>query len=403
MDLNNLSAQEELFRAALTSNGVPAAETEVKEEFQKLADDAGLTIRNPSKYSAFWVFVKSAVTSPALWLIAFMVRHVMPNMYVKTASGEWLDLLAYAYGVERKPATRAEGTVTFSRVNTSQAVNIPAGTRVRTLPLNGRILRMITLADAVIPAGETGVDVLCIAEEAGSAYNLAEGYYALMDSDVPGVTSVTTGKDYLTTLGADTETDLELRLRIRNQFAAAGDWHTDAKYRAMIASEIGFRLDRIYFKKYDPESYTCRGPGSADAFVLFDSGASTETILEKLNKTIADEGNHGHGDSLLVKELPGETHNVSATVFFASPVTSARRAEIVEIIEQMIECAFRKNQGYTDKVTQTWAYSRFSFSRLGAEIHACYPEEITSIVWGQNDIVTLLAVARLGTLRVVAG
>ena len=62
----------------------------------------------------------------------------------------------------------------------------------------------------------------------------------------------------------------------------------------------------------------------------------------------------------------------------------------------------RKNQGYTDKVTQTWAYSRFSFSRLGAEIHACYPEEITSIVWGQNDIVTLLAVARLGTLRVVA-
>ena len=48
MDLNNLSAQEEQFRAALTSNGVPATETELKEEFQKLADDAGLTIRNPS-------------------------------------------------------------------------------------------------------------------------------------------------------------------------------------------------------------------------------------------------------------------------------------------------------------------------------------------------------------------
>ena len=86
MDLENLTAQEKEFKRALDASGIPTTDEQFRAEWQQMADEANVPIANPSKFSAFWVFVSTAITEPARWLIAFMIRHVMPNMYVPTAS-----------------------------------------------------------------------------------------------------------------------------------------------------------------------------------------------------------------------------------------------------------------------------------------------------------------------------
>lgn len=402
MNLNNLTNVEKEFKRSLDEAGIPTTDEQFRAELQQIATDSHIPIANPSKYSAFWCFCMEAMISPARWLIAYMVRHVMPNMYVKTASGFYLDILADGYGVTRKAATKAQGKITFKRENTAQPLSIPAGTRIRTVPVNGTIFRMITKDAAIMETGVSELAVLCEAEEPGDGYNLGAGYYSLLDSDVPGITAVTNEPNYLTELGASEESDDQLRLRVRYQFASAGDWHTDAKYRSIIASNTGFRPDRIYFKRYDGDNYPCRGPGSADAYVLFDTDAASDEILEKVNEYIITEDNHGHGDDLNVVAVPESQHDVSVTVIFRRNTTTARRKEILADVEQVIRCAFRGNQKYIDQVTQTWPYSRFAFSNLGYELHDLF-YEIEALEWGQNDIISELDIPRLRNLTISEG
>lgn len=74
--------------------------------------------------------------------------------------------------------------------------------------------------------------------------------------------------------------------------------------------------------------------------------------------------------------------------------TAARRRLQVE---NMIRCAFRENNNYG--VTRTYPFSRFSWSKLGEEIHDNI-SEIASIVWGQIDIQSELSIPRIQQLSV---
>ena len=91
-------------------------------------------------------------------------------------------------------------------------------------------------------------------------------------------------------------------------------------------------------------------------------------------------------------------HNIGVALYFRSAdgVSQLRKAEIKKEVEQMIRCAFRENATYP--VTKTHPYQRFSFSKLGEEIHEQFPE-IKSIVWEQGDIVNALNIPTIGTLN----
>jgi uncharacterized phage protein gp47/JayE len=394
LTLDNLSAEQQLFADALKEAGMPVAEEELREELQQLANEANLSIANPSQYSAFWSFCKEAVISPAEFLTAFLIKHAMPNLYVKTASGEMLDLIAWSYNMSRKSAVKMRGELTFTRNTAEQAVLIPAGTTVRTIAINGNIYRVMTLAPAVMETGQTTIRVLCEAEAAGSDYNLGVAYYSIMDSDVPGISAVSNEADYLITPGVNEESDAELRLRLRNHFSAVSDWHTDAKYKAMIAERTGFSIDHIFFDHNIP-----RGPGSADAYILFDYGVVPDATLAAVNEYVNSDGNHGHGDDLQVKAIPESFHDVAASIEFIQGSTTAEKTELLEQIKEFIRCAFRENADYSDYVSQTWPFARFSFSKLSGELHN-YFKQIKAITWAQEDIISSLDVPRLQTLSI---
>lgn len=380
------------FNQVLREAGIPTTDAELRAEWEKEVEAQGSTLSNTSAWSPFWRILTALVTKPVLWLLGFVSGTLLPNLFVKTATGAWLDMLAWAYDIERKAAAKAQGTLLFSRAGSSGALEIAPGTRIQSPSINGRVYELITREARSFADGQTQIEIPVVATEAGSGHNLAPGYYSILPAPVPGITQVINTEGWLTQPGADAESDDELRLRVRNQFSAVNQWHTDAVYRAMIAAFPGVRADGIYFDHSAP-----RGPGSATAYVLFEANAPAETYLQQINAHIRDSGNHGLGDDMQAMAMPETLHDLALLVWPVQNLTELQRAELRAGIEQFIRAAFRESTAQTYQPSLTYPNARFSFSRLTEELHAQFPR-IASLRFATEDIVSALAIPRIRTL-----
>ncbi|WP_024681365.1 baseplate J/gp47 family protein [Pseudomonas syringae] len=383
------------FKKALSDSGVPTTDAQLKQAWEKLAVEQGSTLSNTSAYSPFWRIITALVTKPVLWLLEFVSGTVLPNFFVKTAGAQWLDMLAWAVNIERKAATVATGELLFTRANTGGELEVPIGTVVQSPTLNGHIYQLVTTEPRSFEEGQSQLVVPVKAVGAGSGYNLAPGYYAVLPQSVPGIVQVVNNTDWLQTPGADSEHDDQLRLRVRNQFSAVNQWHTDAVYRAIITGFPGVAADGVYFEHGAP-----RGPGSANAFVLFDAGVPADTFLEQINTHIRDGGNHGHGDDLLAMAMPETLNAISLKVWPVANLTVLQLQTLQAEIGLFIRAAFRESTQSDYTPTRTFPQSRFSFSRLTEELHAQFPN-ISSLRFANSDIVSALDIPRISTLAVV--
>ncbi|AIS15527.1 phage protein [Pseudomonas chlororaphis subsp. aurantiaca] len=383
------------FRQALADAGIPMTEAALQKAWEAEVAAQGSKLSNTSAYSPFWRVVTALVTKPVLWLIGFISDTVLPNFFVKTASGAWLDSLAWAVNIERKGATKVQGVLLFTRENTAGELLMRAGVVVQSAAINGHVYQLVTIEDAVFPDGLLQQSVKVQAQQVGSGYNLAPGYYAILPEPVLGIVQVVNADGWMTSPGADPEPDDQLRLRTRNQFSAVNQWHTDSVYRAMIAAFPGVRPDGVYFLHGAP-----RGPGSANAYVLFDAGVPAESFLEQINAHVRDEGNHGHGDDLLVMVMPETQHAITLTVWPRANLTAKRREVLQDGVTQFIRAAFRESTTTDYQPTQTYPQSRFSFSRLGEELHQVFAD-IESLHFDNADIVSELTIPRIASLQVV--
>ncbi|MCL8302187.1 baseplate J/gp47 family protein [Pseudomonas mosselii] len=382
------------FKQALTDAGIPTTEAGLRQAWEAEVTAQGSKLSNTSAYSPFWRVVTSLITTPVLWILQFLITTVLPNFFVKTATGSWLDTLAWAVDVTRKGSTRAIGVIQFTRNAPGGSLVVPAGTVIQSPAINGRVYQLVTTAEGQFSDGLMQLDIPVEAVEAGAGFNLAPGYYAILPVPVQGIAQVVNGESWLSTPGADAEPDDELRLRTRNQFSAVNQYHTDAVYRAMISAFPGVRPDGVYFEHGAP-----RGPGSANAYVLFDAGVPADTYLAQINAHIRDGGNHGHGDDLLVMVMPETFHNLVVKLWARSTLTAEQRDQLEADVDQFIRAAFRENTEYS--ATLTYPQARFSFSRLGEELHQQFAG-IESLHFENADIVSELSIPRVQTLQVVA-
>ena len=383
-----------IFKQVLTDSGIPTDSNTMKQEFQQIAQDEGVTLNNDSAYSPFWRLILAIVSTPVVWLLGVLVDTVLPNSFVKYASGAFLDMLGWAVDLTRKEGNKTQGVIIFERSTVGQTQVIQAGTVVQSVPINGTVYKVLVDEDATFTASDSSLAVNVTAENAGAEYNLAAGYFNTLAEPISGISSVTNGTGWITTPGEDVESDDDYRLRIKNQFSAVNQYHTDAVYRSMIAGQIGFAADRIYFEHNAP-----RGPGSANAFVLFDADVPGTDYLESVNAYIADEGNHGHGDDLLVMALPETQHTIDVTLYVPDFLTDTERTALQTNVDQFIRQAFRESSTAGWNPTQTRPWSRFSFSRLDQELHAQF-SNIQSIAWGQTDIISEMNIPRLQALNI---
>lgn len=381
------------FKKILRESGMPVDDQTVRDTLQQAADDEKL-ITNTSRMSPFWRIIQLMVITPYLWIVDTLINNVLCNLFLMTASGPFVDLFAAALRLTRKDATRATGNITFIKASPDTSVTVPAGTVIQTERINGVIYAVKTTQQVVIPAGTAQARVSATATDSGTAFNLAPGYYQILPEAVDGIAAVRNDDNWLTTPGSDQESDDELKDRCRNQFNLAGSYHTDAVYRSLIAAQAGLSIDRIFFQHDAP-----RGPGTANAFLLLDTGVISQPYLDRVNQYITDQGHHGHGDDIRCFALPETRHDLAVTVYVKNlaNISADDTAALQSGVENLIRCAFRENSNYD--VTRTWPYSRFSFSQLGRELHDAFTL-VDSVTFSLADILSELNIPRLNTLSV---
>ena len=381
------------FEKMVRDAGIPTTEPEMVAEWNRINKEQNSLILNDSRWSAFWQIVTAIVTRPAVWLVRFMITVMLPNSFLKTAEGKFLDMKAWALSVERKPSAKTQGVVRFLIDDASRETRVPAMSRVTSTDINGTIYSLFTVEEAVATEGESALDILCEAEEPGKAWNLAPGYFSVLPKPIPNIKSVNNSDpDWITTPGADSESNEDLRDRCRNQFAAVGQFHHDAFYRAIVSKFAGVSVNYIWFEHGAP-----RGPGSANIYVMVDEGAPSESFIKSINDQINTNGYHGHGDDILVLAMPSVPMELHADVWLVDGVDAQAQADLLQQIDNMIRCAFRQNQDF--KMTKPLPFGRFSISKMCQELHD-QVSGLASIEFDDNaDVITEMNLPSLQTLE----
>ncbi|WP_368166085.1 baseplate J/gp47 family protein [Aeromonas sp. R9-1] len=382
------------FMALLAASGVPTTAEAMENELKKEVEAAGSLISNDSDVSPFWRLVRAVVITPALWLIrTLLAGHVLPQAFTATATGYYLDLKAWDVNLKRKLAQPTRGVIEFVKVDPMADVVIPGDVWVTTERINGVAYRVKPLQQVISPTGEAVAKVVCEAEHPGKAWNLAPGYFCLLSEPVTGILAARNPTDWITQPGADDEENDSLALRIQNQFSAVGHYHIDAVYRGMLASVAGVRPDHLFFEHDAP-----RGPGTANAYLLMEVGTTPPTLLAQLNDYVGRLGNHGHGDDLFVMALPETRHTLHLSLWLAANLEPEERHAAEHAIRDRIRAAFRESDAFP-LMTRTWPRTRFSMSRLIAELHQDVPH-LRSMTIAEADIVSGLAIPRLDAIEV---
>jgi len=97
----------------------------------------------------------------------------------------------------------------------------------------------------------------------------------------------------------------------------------------------------------------------------------------------------------------GEPVALSVTIHAVPEADERRRERLLTEAEARIRCAFRQNTGF--QMTKTFPLSRFSFSRLGDELHTGLPDLESVEFHRGEDIVSVLSLPRLDSLEIRLG
>lgn len=155
------------------------------------------------------------------------IDQVFQYVFIATASGEYLDMKADEYGMERLSATAVQYRLVYE--GTSPAI----GTRF----FHNESGKYFTIAS------DNGV-LLLVAEETGTGCNdIPSGDLAVPVNTVEGLTASSFGSIY--TYGTDEETDDDLRVRIQEKIAGPAENGNKQHYKTWCESVDGVGLARI--------------------------------------------------------------------------------------------------------------------------------------------------------------
>lgn len=199
--------------------------------------------------------------------------------FADTTSGEYLDRLAAEFGLTRKPAVKATGTLTFTGPD---GTAIPAGTIASTGGDNP--VYFVTKAAATIV--KTSVTVAAEAEEPGADGNVSIGAINTMVGDLVGIVTVTNAVNFEG--GVDTESDEALLARYYERARRAVTSGNANHYRQWALEVPGVSDARVY--------PIWNGPGTVKVVLLgVDKTAPDAPVIEAAQKYI-DPTQDGRGE-----------------------------------------------------------------------------------------------------------
>ncbi len=213
--------------------------------------------------------------------------------FLDTATTFWLDRKTLEYGLTRKPAIKAEGTVVYSRKTAKDTnIPIPAGSIVTTpKDQSATEYRYFTTQATVLQTGELSVATPVIAENAGSAYNVGPGSISKMKTFITGVDAVTNLEAWLTTVGVDKETDTALRQRCFLAWEELSQGGTAAAYVSWALSVAGVKSAFV-------DDSLPRGEGTLDVYIMGVAGPPDPALVEAV-QDVVDENRPITADALV--------------------------------------------------------------------------------------------------------
>ncbi len=374
---------------------MPTDETGLKAKWQLVGDENGVDVKAEDSFNPFWRMLSALTSTPVLWLIDFMSEKVMPNQYLKYASGDALQDIAWGMDVEKKTEKKCQVMITFTRVEIDGTLDVPVDTWIHSPEINGVIYKLRTLALAQFAIGELEIDILCEAEQAGEAYNLGTGYYHVLPKEVSGVIAVTNKDSSIVSPGQDEESDEDLRARTRDKWSTQYSWHADVVYRSIVSEFDGVDSDAIWFDRATP-----RSENSADILLLFEAGEPSQTFLDSINEEIKSNELTGLGDDVLVKGISRIGQDIVCNYSSVPGLTDDQETTLKTDLMNFIGAAFRENTGSGWSVTKTQPYDDFSFGLLTHEMFSAFSGKIKNLRFENDDVVSELWVPSIQTLAV---
>lgn len=222
------------------------------------------------------------------------------QMFVSTATGEYLDKHAVARGLERKEAKKSKGEVTFSVSKALGAdIVIQKGTIVATAGVDSK--QFETDEAVTLKSGSLNVSAKATAISGGADYNVLKSEVSVMVTPVSGIEKVTNALAFRD--GADKESDDKLRDRVLYSYKDIPNG-TNAVYYKRLAESV----DSVYSACVASKA---RGEGTVDVYVR-SKGSSllSSDTLDKVQKLL-DENRELNVDIIVENALPIE---VSFTV-----------------------------------------------------------------------------------------
>ena len=223
-----------------------------------------------------------------------LIRTILPEMFVSTASETWLPLRAADFSKELKAATKTKGNLTLTRTEgNTDVITIPTGTVFKTeKDIKGDELRYFSLSDVIMTASMSSILVSVEAEGTGSNYNVPVNQITKSLIYLDGISSITNAAGWITYEGSDIEDIESLRDRTLNSWAELSSRPIADKYKNVCESVSGVLYVRV-------DQMHPRGQGTIDIIVTSTNGEATESLLESV-RTAADEIK-GEDDNILVK------------------------------------------------------------------------------------------------------
>jgi uncharacterized phage protein gp47/JayE len=210
-----------------------------------------------------------------------LVKTVMQQSFVQTATGSWLDLKVREMGISRKVAIKTRVFLTFTcNSHAAQNITIPTGTICKSQKdSGGNDYRFITTEETVLEEGHTSVQVVAEAELPGTPWNVGQDTITRMVTRVTGIHAVTNDVGFLIHEGSDPESDDQLRERAITKWETLGLGGTRGAYRNWALSVPGV----IAASVLDDFPF---GPGTVGVVILGENGAPTAELINEVHQYI---------------------------------------------------------------------------------------------------------------------
>lgn len=253
--------------------------------------------------------VLAAVFAGAVHILYGYLTFIADQLFPDTALRDWLERHGFIWGVDRKAASFAIGTFTFSGVATTP---VPAGTRVAR---DSDGIEYATDTLDTVGGGGT-VDIAATAVEPGVGGNMTDPTDCALVEPIVGISGVVLSGDFAG--GADEETDEDYRARIlfRIQEPPAGGTAADFKRWAEEVSGV----DKAWTFPITPSA------GAVTvAYLGTAAEATVEAYIEALMPVTTD---------LFIVKLTGSAYILPFDIYIKlDPNTAEQQAAIVANLE----------------------------------------------------------------------